>query len=208
MLGSHPVDFFQEEKSVKFLRVCILTSLVLTCSSFAQAPKAEIFAGYSLERIAPCGTTTGAQGASCGLELGELATSTTNYNGWNASATGYFNRYLGVTADVAGLYGSFFNGTVSTPRYGFLFGPTFRFPASKFTPFAHALFGAIRQTSSESILSFTEQATAIGGGVDMNLSRRLAVRLGQFDYEWVKNPTGGLPSAHGLRYSGGVVFKF
>ncbi len=194
---------------MKFPAAGALTTLILVSSALAQAPRAEIFAGYSLERIAPCGTTTTAQqGSSCGLELGELQTSTTNYNGWNASATGYVNRFFGVTADFSGHYGST-RGSLSTSRYSFLFGPTFALHTPRLTPFTHALFGEIKESSSDDkLLAYTKFAVAVGGGVDMSLSRRLAVRLGQFDYVWQRNPTNGLSGPHGFRYSGGIVFKF
>jgi hypothetical protein len=191
---------------MKLLAAVLLTVMGLASSAIAQAPKVEIFGGYSVEHIAPCGTTTTfAQEFSCGLELGELASSKGYFHGWNGSATAYFNRFFGITADVAGHYGAF----GSDSRYSFLFGPTFTLHAPLINPFAHALFGGVTEGSgSGSITSFTKPEFAIGGGVDLGLSRHLAIRPVQLDYEWQRNPTGGLSNPTGFRLSAGVVLKF
>ncbi len=178
-------------------------------SAAAQSPKLEIFGGYSVEHIAPCGeTTTFAQGFSCGLELGELASSKGYFHGWNGSVTAYFNRFVGITADVAGHYGPF--GSNSNARYSFLFGPTFTLHAPLINPFAHALFGVVKETAGKSGLqtAFTKPEFALGGGIDLSLSRRLALRPIQLDYEWQKNPTSGLSNPTGFRLSAGIVLKF
>ncbi len=187
----------------------VFLSLALVCSATAQAPKVEIFGGYSVEHIAPCGsTTTSGQGFSCGLELGELTSSKGYFHGWNGSATAYFNRFVGITADVAGHYGPF--GSNSNARYSFLFGPTITLHTPVINPFAHALFGVVKETagSAFSDTSFSKPEFAIGGGIDVGLSRRLALRPIQLDYEWQKNPTNGLSNPTGLRLSAGVVLKF
>ena len=191
------------------LLAAVLLSVALVYSAAAQAPKVEIFGGYSVEHIAPCGTTTTfAQGFSCGLELGELASSKGYFHGWNGSATAYFNRFVGITADVAGHYGAF--GSNSNARYSFLFGPTFTLHTPVINPFAHVLFGVVKETagSAFSDTSFSKPEFAVGGGIDLSLSRRLALRPIQLDYEWQRNPTSGLSNPTGLRLSAGVVLKF
>lgn len=117
---------------MKFLPGGIITLFLvppfLVAPAPAQTSKVEIFGGYSVEHIAPCGTqTTYAQGESCGLEAGELASSSNYYNGWEAAATwgaeasGSLHPFFGLTADFSGHYGIF--GSQSS-RYSFLFGPT------------------------------------------------------------------------------------
>jgi opacity protein-like surface antigen len=190
------------------LLAAVLLPLALMAAAAAQAPKLEVFGGYSVEHIAPCGANTSAtQEFSCGLESGELQSSKGYFNGWEAAATGYFKRYLGITADVAGHYGAF--STAS--RYSFLFGPTFKLRLPILAPFAHALFGFVKETASnefESQFAFTKAEFALGGGVDVNVSRHLAVRPIQLDYEWQKTPTTGIPNPTGFRLAAGVVFKF
>jgi len=188
------------------LLAAVLLSLTLISSAAAQAPRIEIFGGYSVEHIAPCGdSTTFAQEFSCGLELGELRSSKGYFQGWNGSATAYFNRFVGVTADVAGHYGAFSTDS----RYSFLFGPTVSLHTPILTPFAHALFGFVKESAGGGIQSsFTKPEFAIGGGVDLSVSKHLAVRPVAFDYEWQKNPTSGLSNPTGFRLSAGLVLKF
>src|SRR5215212_8687459 len=82
-------------------------------------PKAEVFGGYSY----------GGSGS----------------HGWDGSAAFNANRWLGIEADLGGLYMS-----IDTPdsserirTHSFLFGPRFSARRSRHvTPFAHVLFGA------------------------------------------------------------------
>src|SRR5262249_42656946 len=64
-------------------------------------PRAEVFAGYSYASM------------DRGDRFDRL-----NLNGWAASGNFNFNRYLGLTGDFAGHYGSDFH------VHEFLFGPT------------------------------------------------------------------------------------
>jgi hypothetical protein len=187
----------------------VFLSFAVASFAAAQSPKVEIFGGYSVEHIAPCGTTTTfAQGFSCGLESGELISSKGYFHGWNGAATAYFNRFVGITADVASHYGPF--GSNSNVRYSFLFGPTFTLHTPVLNPFAHALFGVVKETAglAGSDTSFSKPEFAIGGGIDLSLSRHLALRPIQLDYEWQKNPTSGLSNPTGFRLSAGIVLKF
>ena len=119
-----------------------------------------------------------------------------NTNGWEAQATGNLSEYIGVTADFDGHYG---NGGHD---YNFLFGPTLSYRTDKLTPFAHVLFGGSHAGAAG--FSDTSFAWALGGGVDWNLEKRLAIRLGQFDYL----PTYfGSTTQNNFRYSAGVVFR-
>jgi len=178
--------------------------MMALCVTMAAQDRAhiEVFGGYSLERIAPCGPPLSGE-FPCGAEQGELPR-TSNFNGWNASVTGYFSKFLGATADFSGHYGSYgnpaFNQTAS--RYSYMFGPTFAWRTQRATPFAHVLLGR----TSESFASYNVFSWAIGGGLDVSVNRRVAVRFAQLDYESVNVP--GNAAAKGLRYSGGVVFRF
>jgi hypothetical protein len=78
--------------------------------------------------------------------------------------------------------------------------------SERFTPFAHALFGGARSSSSVFGFSASETAfaMALGGGVDIG-SRNLAFRIGQFDYLMTR--FGGVRQ-NDFRYSAGIVFRF
>jgi len=97
---------------------------------------------------------------------------------------------------------------VKTNFYTFLFGPTVRVPnSSRRTPFAHVLFGGGRISGSAFgvSVSSTDFTWAAGGGVDVNLSRNFAIRLGQADF--LQSRVAG-SSQNNFRYSTGIVLKF
>jgi opacity protein-like surface antigen len=155
-----------------------------------NVPKVDVFGGYQYTRV-----DTGIPG------VGSI-----NLNGWNAALDGYFTKYLGVSADFSGAYGSPFG--VSTKLHTFMFGPIVRFPnSSKITPFAHALFGGGHLSASFGGLSGgeTDFAWAAGGGLDANISSRFAVRLAQADF--LQTRIGG-ENQNNFRYSAGIVVKF
>jgi opacity protein-like surface antigen len=175
----------------RFLGLVISILLVFSLVAVAaDNPKAEIFGGYQYTRI-----QTGVSGAP-----------SFNFNGWNASVSGYFTKYLGISGDFSGAYGSPFG--VSVKVHTFMFGPIVHFPnSSKITPFAHALFGGanINAAAFGQSGGQTKFAWAAGGGLDANLNSRFAVRLAQFDFLQTRfvNLT-----QNNFRYSAGIVFKF
>jgi len=188
---------------------------VLAAQAQSEAPKATVYGGYSYLR-------NGGNGA----------------NGWNGQATFNLNRFFGITADVAGNYrniASFspvpgFSTSANQHLYTYLFGPTVTGTFGNSAVFAHALFGAARSSSSAGISlplvggissgvsSATAFAMAFGGGVDLGISRHVAIRVAQIDYVRTQFSSldalsTGLSTSRGggqnsFRYSGGVVFRF
>jgi opacity protein-like surface antigen len=95
----------------------------------------------------------------------------------------------------------------SLRQHHFLFGPVISARSEKATIFAHALFGDARATVDTGTLSTSDNAfaMALGGGLDYNLNKNFAVRVGQFDYL----PTRfGSDTQNNFRYATGIVFKF
>jgi hypothetical protein len=180
-----------------FVVVCAVLSLCLV--AFGQergdAPKAEIFGGYQYLHV-----STGLP--DLGVGLGSF-----NLNGWNASASAYFNRNLGVTADFGGNYGSPLGANARF--YSFLFGPSVRFPnSSRVTPFAHALFGGGHFSADAggiNILKDTGFTWAAGGGFDVGVTPHFGVRLAQADFLQSRLLT---LTQNNFRYSAGIVLKF
>jgi opacity protein-like surface antigen len=149
---------------------------------------------------------------------------------------------LGIAADVGGNYGSLFTassgssitGLPSFNSYSFLFGPVVQSHSGKARPFVHGLFGLNRfDTGSASSItnvsrtslpsaSDTAFAMALGGGLDYNLSSKLALRLGQFDYLYTGHNmnsfaadifgagifSGFASHENNLRFSAGIVLRF
>lgn len=203
------------------LRVVLL---VVSCSApmlgqanLEQTYKGELFGGYSFEHIAPgCGSDY-----RCGN-----AGPTANINGFAASATGYFYKSLGITAQVTGNYhGAAILSYATVNRYTYQFGPAYSFHLGKANAFAHALLGGVSQSSSpratgiqstDPSLNYRRFLWSVGGGLDWKASSRISIRVAQVDYERQSVPvvnTGGpapIPpvGVSGLRYSAGIVWHF
>lgn len=195
----------------------ILCALLLAGICVAQeAPKAEIFGGYSYMRFEPRFSVLGVP----------VTSDSANLNGWNVSLTGNFNRFFGITADFAGNYGSPSIGfgafgipgsiaKADVSNYTFLFGPQIGYRVSKIRPFAHALFGAGHIKLTGNVLGFslgsvgldtsdTSWAMSLGGGADYALGKSFSVRVAQLD--WVRTNYFGT-NQNNFRYSGGIVLN-
>jgi opacity protein-like surface antigen len=158
-----------------------------TASALAQeSPRVEVFGGFSYLRD--------------DWDSDDIR----DLRGWNASVNYNLNSILGVKADFSGHYNNRTYGfgvpvdiasyEVREKDYTFLFGPQFSYRKNeRIVPFAHVLLGVRRRTISTSLYdigfetindSFSDNAfsTAFGGGLDLKLTKRMAVRLVQADY--------------------------
>lgn len=169
--------------------VCLLVLMVLAAlPAAAQAPKAEVFGGYSYTRINPGGSGNGF-----------------NLNGWNGSVAGNVNDWFGIVGDFGGTYGS--PSGVDTNVHTFLFGPRITARNEQLQPFAHALFGGARIKGTAAGVSVSDSAfsMALGGGVDWKANDTVAIRLGQLDYLMTRF---GNDRQNNFRLSTGIVFRF
>jgi hypothetical protein len=115
-------------------------------------------------------------------------------NGWNAAVTGNVTRWFGVTADFSGVYKS------GASLHTYMFGPQFSVRTERVTPFAHALFGGATVEGSSAF------SMALGGGLDVNAGKHLAIRLVQAD--WLYFRSGGEAAGKNGRVSAGLVLRF
>jgi opacity protein-like surface antigen len=176
-------------------RIVFLIALLALFPLVALAedvPKAEVFGGYQF-------THFGSSGAS------------ENFNGWNASVTGNFNKYFGVAADFSGSYKTI--SGVSVKAYTYAFGPVVSLNhEGTVNPFVHALFGGAHLSGSLSSGGFSGSAStngftmAVGGGVDAKVAPHVAVRL--FQADWVYFHFQGQSFNNNVRVSTGLVFRF
>jgi hypothetical protein len=135
--------------------------------------------------------------------------------------SGYYNRYIGLTADFAGTYA---RPTVSFPPIGdiaagthlytFMGGPVVRLPnKSRFQPFAHALFGEAHVAGAVSLAGLAGSVTgsnngfafALGGGLDIKVAPLIGIRPVQLDF--LETHVGG-SGENNFRYSAGTVLRF
>ena len=160
--------------------------MLISIPGWAQEsyPKAEVFGGFSISSIAAGAPST-----------------RTSFYGWQAAVNGNFHRRVGIVGDFGGQYKSI--AGVGISNHQFLFGPQISARQEKVTPFVHALFGANRTSALGA--SSSNLALGMGGGLDLNVSERLAVRALQFD--WTPIHGGGAWTTNVVRFGFGVVFK-
>lgn len=198
----------------------VLAFVLMSVGALAQSetPKAEIFAGFSFMRLDD-------EGASALLPTDVSLKRW--YPGWNAELQINANRWFGIVADFSGHYGTPLSGTgvagldiPSVHFYNFLFGPVVTYRGERFQPFVHALFGVNRASVSDSVFtpgggSDSAFAIALGGGLDVKLSRHVAFRLIQMDLLRTNHDPCGFLGGPGcgfddhqnnLRFSTGLVF--
>jgi hypothetical protein len=227
------------------LKSCfLLFSVALLTASVAAAtdiPKAEAFLGYNWVRFNP--DTPNLPGFN-GLPSFDL-------NGGNAQFAYNFRPWVSAVLDVGAVHaGSLFRlaNNVTPNRPGvdhtltnFVLGPRFTFHRhSRWMPFAQALFGGARGTSSTSIMLLqggiiwpppgiivppgslqpldatlraerTGFAMLIGGGLDIKVSKHIALRPIGADYYFTRLPSfinGIDTNKNHFRYSAGVNFLF
>ena len=146
--------------------VCLVLLAAASASAQEEVPKAEVFGGYSW-----------AGG---------------DFHGWGASVTGNVNRWFGVTADSSGHYSGGEPGVVRIREraHSLLVGPRFSLRRKRATTFAYALVGGVRfrgELSAPTLSLFVADEDtgfnmALGGGLDVKVSRRVSVRAFQLDY--------------------------
>ena len=199
-------------------RVAAMAVLAVLCSipTLAAAqdqppPKWELFAGYSF--IYPHADVHGL------LPGGVLPVSSrleSNPRGAGASITYDFNRWFGLTVDASTHWGSGETGVaqrIDDAAFSNLsFGPKFTFRSAHFSPFLEALVGDHR-LMPDAFHDIDKLGLMLGGGLDANLSRHIALRLIRADYvisNYRYGPSASTPSTNlrGVRLQAGVVFNF
>ena len=180
----------------RILAVLALATILPLQALAQDAPRAEVFGGFQYFR------------ANSGTDVANL--DHFHLNGWDASLSGFFNRYLGVTADLSGAYGSpeVLGVPIHTKQHTFMFGPVLRLTnPTHLTPFVHALGGGVHISADADGTNASETAAAwaVGGGVDLNIAPILSVRLAQVDY--LQTRIGGT-NQNNFRYAAGVVLRF
>ena len=124
-----------------------------------------------------------------------------NAAGWNASLTGNFKHFLGITGDFSGVYKS---QTASSSVYTYTVGPVFTARLPVIQPFVHALFGGA--TTSIGGVRDNAFAMLLGGGLDLGLRKGIGIRLVQAD--WLRTEFGNQTQDSQGRVSAGIVIKF
>jgi opacity protein-like surface antigen len=88
-----------------------------------------------------------------------------------------------------------------------MFGPKVAWRQGVFTPFAHVLFGGVHGAASvpgSGSTSGNNFASAIGGGLDVNVAPHLSIRVIQAEYMYIRDSGGNVSMP---RISAGIVFR-
>ena len=190
----------------------VIFILVMAASTFAvgQDSKVSVFGGWQFFSI----DTKNLDGRQNTAE------------GWDADVAFKMVKCVSLVGDISGSYKSVtasssgVSGTVNAHAYNFLFGPRFSAKAGKLTPFAEVLVGfnhpSLSLSGSSLSTSSNGLAMAVGGGLDYNASKGLALRLAKFDYLLNRvdfsssslNVSTGSQNLNNFRIAAGLVFKF
>jgi hypothetical protein len=174
-------------KSIPFFVVLGLFLVPLRLMA-QDTPKAEVFGGYQY------------------LHLGGDFTGI-NANGWDASITGNITKHFGITGDFSGAYKTV--SGVSGHLYTYGGGPVIAYDfGGKVNPFAHAIFGGFTLNAGFGGTSASTNGFAmkIGGGVDVEVNRTVAIRLAQLDWNYYH--AQGTSESKNVSFAAGIVLRF
>jgi hypothetical protein len=198
--------------------------LLFATVAFAQDyPKVEIPVDYSYMRFNP---------ENSGI------IKSFSLNGGGGGITYNFSRWAGIEAEFEG-YGSQTRtftfpagsavcpvgctGNVQANLFTYNIGPVFKHHGKHFEPFIETLFGGAHSNAYGNLLkacqtSCTTSASPsnnafdfiLGGGIDVPVSKSIALRLAQFDYVLTRfgnSFTAGNTNQSNFRYQAGIVFR-
>lgn len=155
-----------------------------------KPPEVNIFAGFSLVRYdsVPLGFSN-----KLNMNGGNLELSLPNlYQGW------------GIVGDFSG------HKNNEMEMFNYTFGPQYRFELKGIDVFGHLLLGKSRSRLLKVGTSIIEPSSlgftvAMGGGADIPIGNRFAIRAIQYDY---MINSAFQDHLHDMRFSSGLVIKF
>lgn len=127
-----------------------------------------------------------------------------------------FYRGLGITASLSGMRTSNIHGSgVNMTTITEVFGPRYRWrtASQKLSLFGEALLGeshasdSVFPSPSGAVTEFNTFALQIGGGADIRVSKRFAVRPIQVDWLRTQFPNSATNVQNNVRFAAGIVFK-
>jgi outer membrane protein OmpA-like peptidoglycan-associated protein len=189
----------------------LCTFATLAAAQEGPAPKWELYGGYSFFHPG-----ADVHGQLPGALLPISSRLEVNPRGAGASLTYNFNHWFGLTLDTSTHWGSREAGLVKriddAAFSNLSFGPKVTFRSDRFSPFLEALVGDHR-LMPDAFHDVDKLGFMFGGGLDVNLSRHVALRLLRADFVY-SNYRYGAPSVtpnteiRGLRLQTGLNFMF
>jgi len=204
--------------------VTVLAVALLSAVAFGQ--KFEVYGDYTYMQFNP--SVTGLQSRALNGGGGGLQWNMSPYFGIKADLQGYMSTQWTLTSNGTTVtpHGTIPAGTFSSnaTMFTYAFGPVIRIPAKKITPFGELLFGQSNTNAYGQLISAINGAGGaingsatqhpftmfIGGGLDWNINRNVALRLAEMDYVLTRytNPLTQTNNQNNFRYLGGLVFRW
>ncbi len=192
--------------------IAVLCMFATTAAAQDQpAPKWELYGGYSFfyPHADLHGQLPGALLPFPGTRL------ESNPRGAGASLTYNFNHWFGLTLDASTHWGSgeaTFARRIDDAAFSNLsFGPKITFRHEHFSPFLEVLVGDHR-LMPDAFHDIDRLGVMFGGGIDVKLSRHVALRLIRADYVFSSYryapPTVSNTDINGVRIQAGLNFMF
>ena len=200
-------------KFAKLFAFCAVLSVGLAAWS-QDFPRAEVAADYSYSRFYP--VAAGTQSLSLNGGGGALVVNVTNYFGIKMDLQGYGSNTITWTSP---LYGTL---KAQGNLFTYLFGPQIKFRSPRFQPFGHLLLGGAHSNVYANLTracagscvtggspAGNAFALAIGGGIDIPISKSFQFRPVEIDYLMTRFTNQfNNSSQNNFRYSAGVNFTF
>ena len=170
LLYGYNIGSYGENMRKLMIGAALIFLIPLSALAQQEFPKVEAFGGYSFFKGIPRGN---------------------NLNGWSAGATRNINRWLGIEGNISRHTGSPQNIYYGVPGretgvFSFLFGPKLSYRAAPVTLFAHFLIGLnhynVADPTDTEFRSGTHFSAAIGGGIDININKDIAIQPIQMEY--------------------------
>lgn len=212
-------------------------ALLLSGAAVAQDfPRAEVFAGYSMLKLGLSDNDLNQIVDSLAPEASErsITTSKLMKRGFNGSVAFNITPVIGIVGDLRYNTNDLIDATITLPEsdsvegkiklsnLSLMAGPRFSYRKNeRVTPFAHALIGLDHQRVSREVADVVSDASetnnglglALGGGIDVNVSDNLAIRLVQADYYLTRHSGESVLVPNGdkiwnnMSFAFGVVFR-
>jgi hypothetical protein len=188
-----PLEIYMLEEPMKPIFVSLLFLIPLSTYANAQeVPVAEWFGGYSYGRITP-----------------DFLAEGSNTHGWHADVV-LNTKLFGFVTDVSKTYGESAGTNLNTLT--FLVGPRFARHGKKITWFVHSLYGFSSISADGEIfgpeIGRYDSSFAFvpgGGGIDVKMSKNIALRI--FQYDLLSTSWGRGGGQLQSRVSTGVVLR-
>ena len=200
--------------------------LIISVGALAQEfPKAEVGFDYSYARYAP--SSPNSKGHSLNGGGGTATFNINSYLGIKMDLQGYGSNLTGFNIPPSTFFPSGLNGNVQGNLFTYLFGPQIKVRTPRFEPFGHLLFGGAHTNVYGNAFTQLCQpivggcavskrpagdafAMAFGGGIDIPITKIIAIRPAQVDYLLTRfsNPFTGTNNQNNFRYQAGIVFNF